>query len=747
MRALPDRNARVLAASVALVVLLAGAALQPPLLLGGAVAVEPGTPHGPAASTAGRSSLVGGPGLSVPYVLQEGLEFAEENGEAGIPPVYLTAELTLPNTTYPTAWSLSGLSSTGDRYLVWGGYDIPYTGGGCPTSGYSLGYQIGSSAGTEGSAGCAASISPASGDEIELGLDLACGGTVGDLCLTLEDQTLAKTFSTSPAQPTPTATYFENDLPSQPNAHGYFTGVETVAADEVAPSGCLDFSGMPAVSYYLSGYLPTDSGNGFLGLNLSEYQTLSNETEPDGSVCASYLSPAETMPSTTATQYYQGGGTSDGSHWMSVENWTSVVGTASFGRFQTDTVPVTATMTLNRTAADEGQLVRANVTASGGSGPYTCAWYLNGGPLAGSACALNVTVTAPGSLNISALAYDSEGDDGLAWGVVNGYSDPTLLAPLANPGSNDLGQSVEFVAQLSGGAGGFTYAWTVSLPPADCGATTAATLTCAPTGPGTTEVSVAVRDALNASATSPVLSFTTYPDPTVSVAVASGGRATADVGQPIVLKANASGGSGGYQYGWNTPPWPCVPNGASETCTPNLAGPFDATVRVTDSDGGTATASPIRLTIDPRPTVNLSTPTPTLALGANLTLDASAGGGEAPYSYAWSGLPEGCSPPLGAKLGCRPSLPGTYNVSVEVTDSLGGNASATLSVAVLAPTNEPAQGTLLPWLLLGAIGLLAVVAIVVAIRIGRRRGRSPPSPPPEGYTIVSGPTVRPPEAD
>jgi hypothetical protein len=745
MRARSERYAPLLATSIAMVVLLAGSATLSARPSGAATAHGSGVIASSARSSGGLPTLVAGPGLSVPYVLQEGLEFAEENGEAGIPPVYLTAELTLPNTTYPTAWSLSGLSSTGDRYLVWGGYDIPYTGGGCPSSGYSLGYQIGSSGGTEGSAACAASISPASGDVIELGLDLACGGTVGDLCLTLEDQTLAKSFSTAPAQPTPTATYFQNDLPSQPNTHGYFTGVETVAADEVAPSGCLEFSGMPTVSYDLAGYLPTDSGTGFLGLNLSEYQTLSNETEPDGSVCASYLSPAETMPSTTATQYYQGGGTADGSHWMSVENWTSVVGTSSFGRFQTDAVPVTATMTLNRTAADEGQRVRANVSASGGSGPYTCAWFVNGGPLAGSACALNVTVSEPGSLNISALAYDSEGDDGLAWGLLNAYADPTLLAPLATPGSNDVGQSVEFAAQLSGGAGGFTYAWTVSLPPSDCGAPTEATLTCAPTGPGTTEVSVAVRDALNGSATSPVLTFTTYSDPTVSVTVAVGSRATIDVGGSIMLEANASGGSGGYRYSWNMPPWPCVPNGASETCTPNVAGPFDATVMVTDSDGGSATASPVLLTIDPRPTVNLSTPTPALGIGSNLTVTATAGGGQAPYSYAWSGLPGGCSPPTGAKLVCTPSLPGTYNVSVRVTDSLGGNGSATISVTVIPPTNGTAPGTLLPWALLGAVGLLAVIAIVVAIVLRRRRGRAPPSPPPEGYTIVSGPTVRPPE--
>ncbi|MCI4360217.1 MAG: hypothetical protein L3J91_00775, partial [Thermoplasmata archaeon] len=49
---------------------------------------------------------------SSPYLFVEGIEYESEEGEVAIPPANLIADFVLPSTTYPTAWSLSGLSST-----------------------------------------------------------------------------------------------------------------------------------------------------------------------------------------------------------------------------------------------------------------------------------------------------------------------------------------------------------------------------------------------------------------------------------------------------------------------------------------------------------------------------------------------------------------------------------------------------------------------------------------------------------
>jgi hypothetical protein len=685
--------------------------------------------------------------LSPAYVLQEGLEFVAENGELGIPPVYLVAQLELPNTTLATAWTLSGLSSTGDRYLVWAGYDLPYGGSGCPSSGYSLGYQIGSSSGAEGSPQCVAGIVPAEGDEIELSLDLACGGTVGDLCLNLTDQTLGHTSSPTVVQPTPTATYFQNAVASQPNGYGYFTGIDTVVADPVVSSGCLVISGLPTVSYYLQGFLPTGSGTmPFLATDLSEYELFANETEPTGAVCTSTVSPVETLGPTIGTMYYPGGSSSDGPHWLSMENWTSVAPAITYGRFQTDAVPVTASMTLNRTVADLGQLVNARVNASGGTGPYTCAWFVDGGPVAGTSCDANLSVTETGTVNISALAIDADGSNGLAWADLVAYTDPTLLAPLATPGAIDVGQSVEFVAQYSGGAGGLTFQWNDSLPPSACSSSSSAELTCTPPAAGTATIAVDVTDAVGQSARSPTLTFPIRPDPTAVLTLEPGAPALLDVGGSTGFELNVSGGAAPYHDSWSLPLGPCVISAASATCRPGTAGHDVARVTVNDSNGFSVTSAPVEVVVDPRPTVNVTASYPTVTVGENLTLASSVSGGQGPYAYTWGGLPPGCAAPSAPDLVCAPDSAGAYTITVNVTDAIGGNASGRVAITVDPSANTSSHSAFGGEATWAAIAVAAAIVVVAAVVIGRdRRARRPPTPP-SGYVIVSGPTIRPPES-
>ncbi|MCI4360216.1 MAG: hypothetical protein L3J91_00770, partial [Thermoplasmata archaeon] len=349
----------------------------------------------------------------------------------------------------------------GDRFLTWAAFDFPYSSGTCPSAGYTMGYEVETSAGSSLGSQCAPSFSPSSGDSMELTENLACGGTIGSLCLTLADLTLGRSYTPAVSQPTPTATYFQNTNPAAPNSHQYFTGAETIVDDALAPSGCLSFSGMPTVTYYLQGELPTSSGSGpgFQEENLSSYQVFASETDPTPALCASYLSSVERAPSTILTQYLPGGGVSDGAHWLAFQNWTRAVGRASMGRFQTDVFPVTGSMKESRTSGDDGQYLVANVTAGGGVPPYACQWSVDGATLAGTACSVNLTVNGNGPENLSAFAIDAARDDALAWTTFTAYADPTVAVPIASPSSVDLGQSVRFSATVVGGSGGVTYAW------------------------------------------------------------------------------------------------------------------------------------------------------------------------------------------------------------------------------------------------------------------------------------------------
>lgn len=62
-------------------------------------------------------------------------------------------------------------------------------------------------------------------------------------------------------------------------------------------------------------------------------------------------------------------------------------------------------------------------------------------------------------------------------------------------------------------------------------------------------------------------------------------------------------------------------------------------------------------------------------LGGRTTFSATASGGSGGYTYAWSGLPAGCSGTT-SSVPCRPTGAGTFTIGVVVTDSAGYSASA-----------------------------------------------------------------------
>jgi hypothetical protein len=86
----------------------------------------------------------------------------------------------------------------------------------------------------------------------------------------------------------------------------------------------------------------------------------------------------------------------------------------------------------------------------------------------------------------------------------------------------------------------------------------------------------------------------------------------------------------------------------------------------------------ISLTQQSPPVVSLSPPVypnPLLpgVMDTNETVSfsAMATGGSGSYSYAWNGLPPGCTSQNSPSLNCTPMAPGNFSVHVSVTDSLG----------------------------------------------------------------------------
>ena len=148
-------------------------------------------------------------------------------------------------------------------------------------------------------------------------------------------------------------------------------------------------------------------------------------------------------------------------------------------------------------------------------------------------------------------------------------------------------------------------------------------------------------------------------------------------------------------------------------------------------------------------------------VGQSTELGVSVIGGTSPYSYAWTGLPAGCSSSDAQPISCSPSSAGSYSVTVTVTDARGSTlTSLPVSVSVTANTSGGGggggggggSGGGGPTTSSSAVGgntILIIVAVVVVVAIaavglimyGRRKGPSPPqssaaptqwAPPPQG---------------
>lgn len=83
---------------------------------------------------------------------------------------------------------------------------------------------------------------------------------------------------------------------------------------------------------------------------------------------------------------------------------------------------------------------------------------------------------------------------------------------------------------------------------------------------------------------------------------------------------------------------------------------------------------------------NLSASGPTeFDLGGQVTLSVAAQGGYPAYSYAWQGLPPGCTAGNASSLVCQPTSMGTFNVTASVTDLAGSVVPAGTLTLVVVP--------------------------------------------------------------
>jgi hypothetical protein len=265
------------------------------------------------------------------------------------------------------------------------------------------------------------------------------------------------------------------------------------------------------------------------------------------------------------------------------------------------------------------------------------------------------------------------------WEYGTGTIGPTITSFTASPDPTDVGISTTFTVSASGGTLPFSYNYT-GLP-AGCVTVNLSSFSCKPSAAGTHTVRVFVNDSLGNSTTA-TLSLTVNADTTVSSFTAL--HDPTDVGIMTTLNVTASGGIKPYTYTYTGLPGCVSENTSSLACDPLESGTYVIEVFVNDTRSPTSSASAsLTLTVDPVLSISqfYASPDPVDA-GVSTTFNAIASGGTQPYSYAYAGLPSGCSGANTTVLTCTPTTSGTLSVRAYANDSVGESATDVLYLTV-----------------------------------------------------------------
>jgi len=354
--------------------------------------------------------------------------------------------------------------------------------------------------------------------------------------------------------------------------------------------------------------------------------------------------------------------------------------------------PATLTMGSPLPNGTVGVPYSANITASGGTTPYSCsiAGALPTG-LSLTACAVSGTPTVAGSVTVLVTVTDAGSP------VQNASANETInIAPAALSLTNTLPDGtvgVPYSSQIgaTGGITPYTCSITGALPAglSLTGCTVSGTPTTAGSSPITVKVTDSGSPAQNASQNETIiiapaaLTITsTLPNGTVSVAYSA--TITASDGTPP-YSCSITG----------TLPAGLSLSGCTISGTPTAAGSSPVTVKVTDSGSPVQNATQNdTIVISPAPLAITGT-LPNGTVGVSYSGTISATGGTTPYSCSITGtLPAGLTL-TGCVVSGTPTAAGTSPITVKVTDagSPAQNASQNESI-VINPAPLTITGTL-----------------------------------------------------
>ena len=353
--------------------------------------------------------------------------------------------------------------------------------------------------------------------------------------------------------------------------------------------------------------------------------------------------------------------------------------------------PLTITTAATLANGSVGALYRQTLAVSGGVPPY--AWSLTGGALPTGLSInpgtgeLSGTPSQAGTFPITVQVRDAAGtqvEAKLNLTIVNGL---TITTPPVLPVAN---QATSYQITLESAGGAAPYIWSVTAGSLPAGLTFHADgkIDGNPTTAGTFTFTAQVVDA-NSSRASKDFTLTVAG---ALVLTSPGALPDGATGVAYATTIAGAGGTPPYVFtlsAGTAPPGLTLeaPTGAL-VGTPTTTGAFRFTVTLTDAAGLT-TQKEFTVTISPGLSFTTPAALPAATAGTPYTFTIAAAGGQQPYSYRISSgaLPDGLT--LNASNGVvsgTPSVDGTFNFTVEVTDAAKLTVSRVHSLVVSLPS-------------------------------------------------------------
>ncbi len=344
--------------------------------------------------------------------------------------------------------------------------------------------------------------------------------------------------------------------------------------------------------------------------------------------------------------------------------------------------PVSATC-VSITAVQGVAITPVTMVATGGTGAgYTfSASGLPAGLVMSSGGTISGTPTTAGTFNYTVTVTDGGGHTGTANCSV------TVSAPVSATCAAITaiqGVAITPVTMVGSGGAGSGYTFTATGLPAGVTIASGGTISGTPTVSGTFNYTVTVTD--GGGHTGTVNCSVTVSAP-VSATCAAITAVQGVAITPVTMVGSGGTGSGYIFAATGLPAGVTIASGGTISGTPTVSGTFNYSVTVTDGGGHTGTvncsvtvSAPVSATCVAIAAVQGVAITPVTMVGS--------GGSGSGYTFAATGLPAGVTIASGGTISGTPTVGGTFNYTVTVTDGGGHtgtvNCSVTVSAAVSA---------------------------------------------------------------